>query len=260
MVHHPARRRAGFTSGFTLVELLVVIGIIAILIAILMPALTKAREQAYRTQCASNMRQIMLACMMYSNDNKQGYYMWRYNDDSLECLFPQYLKDYSVTICPKTENAVRKHSDLRDNARLGARDNSGGHSYELRNYIWANITFPDGISYQQELIVESSGRQRWVQPMKAPRHFKNASRVCYIMDADDTVGDSRRDPNNWPNIGDNHDEKGFNVAYMDAHVEWTPTGKGILEAYMGGYYSPGVAPHIYTKYRLNFSGTRFTWQ
>ena len=79
------------------------------------------------------------------------------------------------------------------------------------------------------------------------------------MDADDTVGDSGRDPNNWPNIGDNHDEKGFNVAYMDAHVEWTPTGRAILEAYMTGYYYPSVDPAIMSAHGLTYSGNKFTW-
>ena len=56
-------------AGFTLIELLVVMVIIALLIGLLLPALSRAKEEARKTQCRSNLRQVGMAIEMYANDN-----------------------------------------------------------------------------------------------------------------------------------------------------------------------------------------------
>jgi prepilin-type N-terminal cleavage/methylation domain-containing protein/prepilin-type processing-associated H-X9-DG protein len=61
-------RSARYGSGFTLLELLVVVAIIGTLISMLMPALTHAREQARRTACRSNLRQIGIGAHIFHSD------------------------------------------------------------------------------------------------------------------------------------------------------------------------------------------------
>jgi prepilin-type processing-associated H-X9-DG protein len=81
------------------VELLVVIGVIALLISILLPALNRAREQASRIKCTSNMRTLMQGLTMYLNDNQGhqplfGCYATRPGDIAQEYLYPVALAMY----------------------------------------------------------------------------------------------------------------------------------------------------------------------
>jgi prepilin-type N-terminal cleavage/methylation domain-containing protein/prepilin-type processing-associated H-X9-DG protein len=68
MSHHTRTYKA-----FTLIELLVVIAIIAILAAILFPVFARARENARRASCMSNMKQIGLGLMQYTQDYDERY-------------------------------------------------------------------------------------------------------------------------------------------------------------------------------------------
>jgi len=70
-VYYPGyNSRISRSKGFTLIELLVVISIIALLLAILLPALNKARQQARKLVCTSNMRQIGIASQAYLIDSE----------------------------------------------------------------------------------------------------------------------------------------------------------------------------------------------
>ena len=115
--------------GFTLIELLVVIAIIAILASILFPVFARARENARKTNCLSNLKQMGLAMMQYTQDYDERYPMWmwipkvaqteagmpgrRFNGScgNSSCsgynitwkdLIHPYLKSTQIFVCPST--------------------------------------------------------------------------------------------------------------------------------------------------------------
>ena len=109
MKSHSFSARKTNVKGFTLIELLVVIAIIAILAAILFPVFARARENARKASCISNLKQIGLGIMQYTQDyderfpasrtpttigkNTNSPYPW-------QMVIQPYVKSYQVFRCP----------------------------------------------------------------------------------------------------------------------------------------------------------------
>src|ERR1700756_3205058 len=100
----PRRNIAGKPRGFTLIELLVVIAIIALLAAILFPVFARARENARRSSCASNQKQIALGMLQYTQDYDEVFPQGNdaatpVNNFWCSMILP-YVKTTSIYICP----------------------------------------------------------------------------------------------------------------------------------------------------------------
>ncbi|MDQ3814996.1 MAG: DUF1559 domain-containing protein, partial [Armatimonadota bacterium] len=116
----PGKKRS---LGFTLIELLVVIAIIALLAAILFPVFSRAREQARKTSCANNLKQVTLAAAQYSQDYDELVIPYSSTGGSggvafvWNRLLQPYLKSQQVLTCPS--NPTTRNNGYAYNFPLG---------------------------------------------------------------------------------------------------------------------------------------------
>jgi prepilin-type N-terminal cleavage/methylation domain-containing protein/prepilin-type processing-associated H-X9-DG protein len=181
-------------QGFTLIELLVVVAVIAVLAALLFPVFGRARDQAYKTQCLSNLHQLGIALLDYVQDYddtlpsysspefKQNVH-WSWKDS----IFP-YLKNKNVFLCPSNPVGwdpsssywgVNLSSEFYDTLPKGSRyPISYGMNYALYRYELLDGKTPPagGVSLHDlkdplTLIALGEVRFKWRQDLMDPEGF-----------------------------------------------------------------------------------------
>jgi len=174
-----AKRQSGYTDnisgGFSLPELLVVMTTITTLMAILLPSFGRAREQARRIACASNLRQSGFGLKMYAMDNDGWYPIEQLcgNPQSIltGSLFPEYLANRNIFYCPSAA-AVEPYAQSHEYGGPGGdsvinTDENWARSYISYKYFsikWRDTRMPLPLRLCEypHLLRDGSPPSRWL--------------------------------------------------------------------------------------------------
>jgi prepilin-type processing-associated H-X9-DG protein len=192
--------RKGLSPGCIVGLVIGAVLVVGILPAMLLPALARAREQARRSSCVNNMKQIGLALKQYSQDFREVYpwttacrtdaSAWR----NLPLLFPSYNSGWESFRCPSSKD--------RPFEPMSASGKKKDYPFEpLRDRAKERISYAYG--------------QDYTMPTPAPWTENAASTVRLL--ADKQAG-PRITEDNRRNM--NHRDDGRNALYQDGHVQW----------------------------------------
>lgn len=206
-------------KGFTLIELLVVIAIISILAAILFPVFARARENARRASCLSNMKQIGLGVQMYTQDFDERVVSYRYlkNGSSSTyygwqvALMP-YVKSTQLFVCPSATylapTACGTGYDPTVVSTTGLGSGSYGYNYYyLGSSVGVSLA---AISTPAETVILTEASDLLGSGIIYPPSLWNTAHTISCNPAVQHYGDQR---------GQWHFD-GSNVTFVDGHVKW----------------------------------------
>lgn len=146
--------------AFTLIELLIAIAIISLLAAILFPVFGRARENARRSSCQSNLRQIMLGVLQYTQDYDETYVPgWINLGNNNFVHWPQliqpYVKNQQIFQCPS--DLEKKQLSFETNPAPGGYPNAVHTSYARNIWTTNTPTFRNDLTLPQ--YKETTGRR-----------------------------------------------------------------------------------------------------